>query len=369
MQTSNHKKTINAEYLLWRKNIPNLYNLLINHIIEWPSLSVQWLPCEENKIDRFSQKILLSSHSFEKNKECLAIFKVSYPEFFDENGDDCIEKTRVNVEQKIFVKEEVNRAKCNPKQNNLIATRSDEKDVKIYDSEKVGDAKIVFNGHSKGGYGVDWNNFKENLLITCGEDDTVCLFDTNVLNSTKTEGDAVKIFTHHTAVVNDVCFSKKDENVCASVGDDNKICIQDIRNQKGSLYSAHESDILSVDWNFFDENMLCTGSADTTVKIWDGRKMNVCLHSCNYHSGSINQVRWSPHFENVFASCSNDRQVGIWDLDMVGDFVEEAPPELIFIHGGHKGNVCDIAWNPIEKWEIASVSHDNSLQIWSMASV
>ena len=38
---------INEEYKIWKKNSPFLYDLLITHALEWPSLTVAWLPGNE----------------------------------------------------------------------------------------------------------------------------------------------------------------------------------------------------------------------------------------------------------------------------------------------------------------------------------
>lgn len=48
---------------------------------------------------------------------------------------------------------------------------------------------------------------------------------------------------------------------------------------------------------------------------------------------------------------------------------EEAygPPEMVYTHGGHLDKVVDFSWNPSEKRMIASVSVDNTLQVWKMA--
>jgi len=35
---------INDEYKIWKKNSPFLYDTLITHALEWPSLTVNWLP-------------------------------------------------------------------------------------------------------------------------------------------------------------------------------------------------------------------------------------------------------------------------------------------------------------------------------------
>jgi len=35
---------VNEEYKIWKKNTPFLYDLVVTHALEWPSLTVQWLP-------------------------------------------------------------------------------------------------------------------------------------------------------------------------------------------------------------------------------------------------------------------------------------------------------------------------------------
>lgn len=38
------EKMINEEYKVWKKNAPYLYDLVVTHALEWPSLTAQWLP-------------------------------------------------------------------------------------------------------------------------------------------------------------------------------------------------------------------------------------------------------------------------------------------------------------------------------------
>ena len=35
---------INEEYKIWKKNTPFLYDTIMTHALEWPSLTCQWLP-------------------------------------------------------------------------------------------------------------------------------------------------------------------------------------------------------------------------------------------------------------------------------------------------------------------------------------
>jgi len=55
----------------------------------------------------------------------------------------------------------------------------------------------------------------------------------------------------------------------------------------------------------------------------------------------------------------------IWDLSKIGEGPES---ELLFTHGGHQARVSDISWNLNEKLTLASVSEDNIVQVWQVAS-
>ena len=38
------ERMVAEEYKIWKKNTPFLYDLVVTHALEWPSLTVQWLP-------------------------------------------------------------------------------------------------------------------------------------------------------------------------------------------------------------------------------------------------------------------------------------------------------------------------------------
>ena len=46
------ERVINEEYKIWKKNTPFLYDLVMTHALEWPSLTAQWLP----DVTRYSVK-------------------------------------------------------------------------------------------------------------------------------------------------------------------------------------------------------------------------------------------------------------------------------------------------------------------------
>lgn len=40
----NIESKIAEEYRIWKKNSPFLYDVVLTHLLEWPSLTVSWLP-------------------------------------------------------------------------------------------------------------------------------------------------------------------------------------------------------------------------------------------------------------------------------------------------------------------------------------
>ena len=100
--------------------------------------------------------------------------------------------------------------------------------------------------------------------------------------------------------------------------------------------------------------------------------MKIKLHSFEAHKDEIFQVQWCPQNETVFASSGSDRRLMVWDLARIGEEqshedMEDGPPELLFIHGGHTAKVSDFSWSMNEPWMITSVAEDNEVQVWQMA--
>ncbi len=59
------ERIINEEYKIWKKNTPFLYDLVMTHALEWPSLTAQWLPDMHKPMDRdFNiHKLILGTHT------------------------------------------------------------------------------------------------------------------------------------------------------------------------------------------------------------------------------------------------------------------------------------------------------------------
>jgi histone-binding protein RBBP4 len=71
-------RLIQEEYKVWKKNSPFLYDKVMTHSLEWPSLTVQWL--NEVTIDKERQvsinKIILGTHTSDDEQNYLMIGEV-----------------------------------------------------------------------------------------------------------------------------------------------------------------------------------------------------------------------------------------------------------------------------------------------------
>uniref|UniRef100_A0AAQ4Q2J5 RB binding protein 4, chromatin remodeling factor n=1 Tax=Gasterosteus aculeatus aculeatus TaxID=481459 RepID=A0AAQ4Q2J5_GASAC len=74
------ERVINEEYKIWKKNTPFLYDLVMTHALEWPSLTAQWLPDvsrPEGK-DYSVHRLVLGTHTSDEQNH-LVIASVQLP--------------------------------------------------------------------------------------------------------------------------------------------------------------------------------------------------------------------------------------------------------------------------------------------------
>ncbi|KAJ7024382.1 WD40 repeat-like protein [Mycena alexandri] len=395
-------KLINEEYKTWKKNAPYLYDIVITHALDWPSLTCQWFPDKESSASKpyTTHRLLLGTHTSGQAQDYLQIASVQIPKRTNASGAEKLDRAdyddergelgghtippapRIQIIQKINHAGEVNRARYMPQNPDLIATKAVTGEVLVFDRTKhsseperggVCKPDIRLVGQTREGYGLAWNPLKTGNVLGASEDMTVCHWDINSYTKTKTTIEPTNVFRGHTAVVGDVDWHPKDENVFASVGDDKMLMIWDTRapTEASTKIEAHEREILAVSFSPAQEHLLVTGSADKTVILHDMRAPAKKLHTFISHTDEVLHLSWSPHNPTIFASASSDRRINIWDLSMIGeeqtpDDQEDGPPELLFVHGGHTSRPTDFCWAPgeTENWTATSASEDNIVMVW-----
>lgn len=245
-------------------------------------------------------------------------------------------EVKFNIVQKIDHKGEVNKARYQPQNPNIIATMCTDGRVMIWDRTKhplapTGQVnpQIELIGHEAEGFGLSWNPHQAGHLATGSEDQTVRLWDITQFSQSNKALHATRTYTHHTAIVNDVQHHPKYPTLIGTVSDDLTMQILDTRSPdttKSTVQAlgGHTDAINALSFNPGSDYIFATGSADKSIGIWDIRNLKAKMHALTGHNDSVTALAWYPFEEAILASSSYDRRICFWDISKIG---EEQPPE------------------------------------------
>lgn len=217
------EQELNNEFKIWKKNAPYLYDTVITHLLEWPSLTVQWLPCNESTDDSdfTKHKIILGTQTSEDESNYLMIAQVKLPKHTNikDTKDNSYQRKEgqskhsnsLQIETRILHEGDVNKAMYMPQKYNIIATKTAGGDVLIFDyakhPPKPSDSdhinyQLRLKGHSDQGYGLSWNHKNEGQLLSASDDKLICMWDINSAKELGGEMQAQNTFRFHTSAVN-----------------------------------------------------------------------------------------------------------------------------------------------------------------------
>ncbi|KNA18121.1 hypothetical protein SOVF_073690 [Spinacia oleracea] len=430
MRGKNQQSAVDEKYAQWKTLVPVLYDWLANHNLVWPSLSCRWGPQLEQATYKNRQRLYLSEQTDGSVPNTLVIAnceivkpRVAAAEHISQFNEEA-RSPFVKKYKTIIHPGEVNRIRELPQHNHIVATHTDSPDVLIWDVESQPNRHavlgatpsrpdLVLTGHKENAEFALATCPKEPYVLSGGKDTTVVLWSiqdhitttASDPSSNKPQGSAATIvkqngespsvgprgiFQGHEDTVEDVQFCPKSSQEFCSVGDDSCLILWDARTGSDpaiKVEKAHNADLHCVDWNPFDENYILTGSADSTVRMFDRRNLTSDgvgspVHKFEGHKAAVLCVQWSPDNPTVFGSSAEDGVLNIWDYEKVGKKKERgvrtpnAPPGLFFQHAGHRDKVVDFHWNTYDSWTIVSVSDDcdssgggGTLQIWRMSDL
>jgi len=103
------------------------------------------------------------------------------------------------------------------------------------------------------------------------------------------------------------------------------------KNKKNTTNSqGHTDAVTSLQLNPFRKNFLVSGSADTSIKVWD---LNTCKPAWGVvpdDGARVEIVKWHPTKEHMVLSVSENKQISLWDVrqgNKVGSVRLDKQPE------------------------------------------
>ncbi|KAG7530311.1 WD40 repeat [Arabidopsis thaliana x Arabidopsis arenosa] len=416
-QQQSQKATVDDNYSQWKTLLPILYDSFANHTLVWPSLSCRWGPQLEQAASK-TQRLYLSEQTNGSVPNTLVIANC---EAVNRQLNEEAHSPFVKKYKTIIHPGEVNRIRELPQNSKIVATHTDSPDVLIWDTEIQPDRyavlgaphsrpDLLLTGHQDNAEFALAMCPTEPFVLSGGKDKSVVLWSiqdhiTMAGTDSKTPGSSLKqtgedsnktgcpsvgprgVYHGHEDTVEDVAFCPSSAQEFCSVGDDSCLMLWDARTGTGpaiKVEKAHDADLHCVDWNPHDNNLILTGSADNTVRVFDRRNLTSNgvgspIYKFEGHKAAVLCVQWSPDKSSVFGSSAEDGLLNIWDYDTVGKKSERAPKTpagLFFQHAGHRDKVVDFHWSLMDPWTIVSVSDNcessgggGTLQIWRMSDL
>eukprot|EP01135_Chromosphaera_perkinsii_P003242 Nk52_evm17s239 gene=Nk52_evmTU17s239 len=127
--------------------------------------------------------------------------------------------------------------------------------------------KVPFNGHESSVEDLQWSPSEDNIFASCSVDKTIKVWDC------RNKGMAGVSVKAHDADVNVISWSKVVSYLMISGGDDGLFKIWDLRNfksdQPAASYKWHTAPITSVEWHPTEDSVLAVAGADNQISLWD----------------------------------------------------------------------------------------------------
>ncbi|XP_065830452.1 U5 small nuclear ribonucleoprotein 40 kDa protein-like [Oscarella lobularis] len=189
-------------------------------------------------------------------------------------------------------------------------------------------------------------------IFSCATDKTVAVWDTET-------GNRIKKLRGHTSYVNSCCPSRRGDQLVVSGSDDSTVKLWDVRKKEPVQSFQSSYQVTSVCFNDTAEQIM-SGGLDNDIKVWDLRKNDI-LYTLSGHADTVTGLKLSPDGSYLLSNAM-DSAVIIWD---VRPFAPQQRMLKVFVGAQHnfEKNLIRCSWSPNGS-KIASGSADRMVLVW-----
>ncbi|CAL4077100.1 unnamed protein product, partial [Meganyctiphanes norvegica] len=233
-----------------------------------------------------------------------------------------------------------------PEDSDLLATASFDGSIKIWNINTMETVNTLPN-RTNIIYSLSWAPADLNCIVAGTSSGEVFIWDVGKHRILQ------DIAQHKDKKVFCVAWNHKDSRKIASAGESGFCYVHQV---SGTLLQEyrHPGPVYGCDWR--DADVLATGCEDGKIRIYNvgkGKRDNVT--ELKAHQKKVFRVKWNPVYEDILCSGSDDTSVRIWSYSKA---------QCLQILVGHSDNVRGLAWCPEVPFLLISGSWDRTLRVW-----
>lgn len=210
----------------------------------------------------------------------------------------------------------------------------------------------ILNGHKGAILDLQWSRDSE-IVYSASADMHLASWDL-------TSGTRIRRYIGHEEVINTMDISRRGEELLVSGSDDSTIGIWDPRSKNAVDYIQTDFPVTAVAIAEAG-NEIYTGGIDNDIRVWDLRK-KAPVYSLLGHRDTITALRVSPDSQSLL-SYAMDATVRTWDVRPFAP-TERAIRTFDGATAGIEQNLLGASWDG-EGRKIAAASGDGTVVVWS----
>ncbi|XP_021348279.1 WD repeat-containing protein 17-like [Mizuhopecten yessoensis] len=255
----------------------------------------------------------------------------------------------------IFLREEghietIFDCKFQPDNSDHLATASFDGTIKVWNVNTLTTVHVS-PGNEGVIYSLSWAPADLHCIVASTAKNGLFVWDTD-------KGKIIKRFTEHMkGAVYTVAWCQKDSKRIASVGADGYCIVRLISGEVLQKYK-HPGPVYGCDWSSTNKDMLATGCEDMCVRVfYIVASSDQPIKTFKGHTSKVFHVKWSPLREGILCSGSNDSMIRVWDYTQ---------DTCICVLKGHEAPIRGLLWNSEVPYLLVSGSWDSNIRVWDV---
>ncbi|KAK6510132.1 hypothetical protein TWF481_004846 [Arthrobotrys musiformis] len=170
--------------------------------------------------------------------------------------------------------------------------------------------------------------------------------------------------THHVDSILSLSSNRHHRNLLASGSADTTIKLWDLTTcTSQNSYSHHTDKVSSLSWHQTNTTILLSGSWDRTVAAVDMRTKSAVSGRWGVES-DVEGIKWDPHDPNYFYISTESGNLHLHDARVIPSSLSSTKP--VWTLQAHSSSLTSFDINPIIPGFIATASTDKAVKIWNV---